>query len=71
MLNQVSGKSVVDMILFGVILVADIILPWVKPFTGLFNWEACQPGFGTLQIIIALVCVGQIVWSYVNYKELG
>ena len=71
MLNQVSGKSIVDMILFSVILAADILLPFIKPFTALFNWEVLQPGFGTLQILIALGCIGQIWWSIKNYNELG
>ena len=71
MLNQVSGKSVLDIVSFSIILIADMLLPWIKPFTGLFNWESCQPGFGVLQVIIAVYCVIQIVWSWNNYKELG
>lgn len=67
-IGEVEGFLLEDMCIYTAVLVGNLLY---DPVAWLFRWRYC-PGYGTLQIIIAVVCVIQLLrkWSQWRYYRL-
>ena len=63
-LNEISGYAFLGIVQWFIVLGLDLTFEW---------WAegriTHQPGFGSLQIIVALLCIVNICWSIFLWNE--